>query len=305
MNSQVHAPFTLGEPVALPVGVFSTAQWLRAFVRPLTAVPWGMAIPLALLALMFLCALIPSVLSPYSPLDMDVDAILQAPSLHHLLGTDNLGRDVFSLIIHGARQSLLVAIAAVAVGVTLGSLLGLVIGYAGGWADVLFGRFIEIWLAIPNILLLLSIAAVLRPSLSNMILTIGIVSIPGYARIMRAQVLAIKHRPFVEAARAIGATDIDIVLRHILPHSLSPMLVLATLGVANAAQMGAMVSFIGLGVVDDIPDWGYLLSQSQSYLTVAWWFGAFPGLAITTLAIGVNVLGNVLRQKLDPRGKTR
>ncbi|MET0238989.1 MAG: ABC transporter permease [Sphingobium sp.] len=305
MNSQVHAPFALAEAAVLPVGRTTPALRWRDISRYLGGVSWSVAIPLTLLGLMVLSALIPSLLSPYGPLDMDAEALLQAPSVNHLLGTDNLGRDVFSLVIHGARQSLMIAVSAVVVGLTLGGLVGLVTGYVGRWVDALFGRFLEVWLSIPDILLVISIAAALRPSFANMILTIGIVSVPRYARIMRAQVLAIKHRPFVDAARAIGATDTDIVLRHILPHSLSPMLVLATLGVANAAQMGAMLSFIGLGVVDDIPDWGYLLSQSQSYLTVAWWFGAFPGLAITMLAIGVNVLGNVLRQKLDPRGKAR
>ncbi|HEX7819099.1 MAG TPA: ABC transporter permease [Sphingobium sp.] len=305
MNSQVHAPFVLGNSLAQPMARPLPSIPLRAMLRSLSGLRAGVAIPLALLGLMLLCALVPSLIAPYGPMDMDGNALLQAPSGTHILGTDHLGRDVFSLVVHGARQSIMVAASAVVVGLSLGGLIGLITGYVGGWVDGLFMRVLEVWLAIPDILLVIALATALRPSLTNMILTIGIVSVPRYARVMRAQVMAIKHRPFVEASRAIGASDFSILRGHILPHSLSPMLVLATLGIANAAQMGAALSFIGLGVVDDIPDWGFLLSQAQSYLTVAWWFGAFPGLAITTLAIGVNVLGNSLRQKLDPRAKTR
>lgn len=216
-----------------------------------------------------------------------------------------MGRDVLSLVIHGARQSIMMAVSATLVALFVGGAIGLVTGYLGGWLDGIAMRFMEIWQAVPNILLIIVIATALRPSVTNTVLTIGVVSTPGFARVMRAQVIAIKHRPFVEAARAIGASDIDIVLRHVLPHSLSPMLVLTTLGVGNAAQTGAMLSFIGIGIAADIPDWGFILSQARSYLTVAWWFGAFPGLAITTLVIAVNLLGDALRQKLDPRGRAR
>lgn len=263
------------------------------------------AIPALIAALMLVWALVPGLVAPYGPADLSQDAILQAPSGVHLLGTDHLGRDVLSLIIHGARQSLLVACSSVIIAVVAGGAVGLVCGYAGRFVDMAVMRVIEVWMSIPDILLIIIIATALGPSVPNMILTIGVVLSPRYARVMRSQVIALRHRPFVEAARAIGASDLSILLRHILPHTLSPMLVLASLGVASAALLQASLSFIGLGVVSDIPDWGYLLSQARSYLTVAWWFGAFPGIAITALVISVNMLGEALRLRFYPRAQAR
>lgn len=276
--------------------------------RGRTARAWprfDVAMPGLVVALMLAWVLAPGLFSPYGPSDLSRDAILQVPSGAHLLGTDHLGRDVLSLIVYGARQSLLVACAAVLIAAVGGGGVGIVCGYAGRLLDMAVMRLIEIWMSIPDILLIIIIATALGPSVSNMIMTIGIVMSPRFARVMRSQVIALRHRPFVEAARAIGASDLSILVRHILPHALSPMLVLASLGVATAALLQATLSFIGLGVVGDVPDWGYLLSQARSYLTVAWWFGAFPGLAITALVVSVNMLGEVLRLRLDPRAQAR
>ncbi|MFT3968046.1 MAG: ABC transporter permease [Sphingobium sp.] len=306
MNSQAHAVFAGGETIERPAGALVQPFNIRALLSRLPkAETTNLAAPAAVLAVIALCALAPGLIAPYDPADMDVQALLAPPSAAHPFGTDHLGRDLFSLIIHGARQSVMVAVGAVVVGTLIGGAIGLLTGYVGRWIDTAFMRALDIWLAVPDVLLVIIIATALRANLFNMVLTIGIVSVPRYARVMRAQVIAIKNRPFVQAARAIGASDATILLRHILPHSLSPMLVLATLGIGMAAQTGAALSFIGLGLVADIPDWGYLLNQARSYLSVAWWFGAFPGLAITLLVIAANLLGNALRQRLDPRGRTR
>lgn len=258
---------------------------------------------LVVVGLMVLAALVPAMLAPFAPTDLDKDAILAAPSARHWAGTDNLGRDMFSLIVFGARQSLLVALSSVVIGTLGGTVLGLACGYGGRWFDAAATRLIEIWLAIPDVLLVIVIATALTPSMGNVVLTIGIVMIPRFSRIVRAQVMALKHRPYVTAARALGASERSILFNHVLPHTLSPLLVMATLGVAGAALMGSMISFLGLGVVDDIPDWGYLVSQARSYLTVAWWMGAFPGLAITLFVIAVNLLGDRLRARFDPRSR--
>ena len=193
---------------------------------------------------------------------------------------------------------------AVGIGGLLGGIIGLVSGYAGRAIDTALMRLMDIWLSVPDILLAIVIAAALGASLRNTILAVGLVTVPRYARVMRAQVIAIKSRPFVEASRSIGSSHRAILLGHILPHTLSPMLVMATLGVGSAILIGASLSFIGLGVIDDRPDWGFLLSQGRSYLTVAWWFATFPGLAITALVISVNLLGDAMRIRLDPRGRT-
>ncbi len=249
-------------------------------------------------------ALAPGWIAPYPATRMDPGAILAPPGGAHLLGTDHFGRDVLSLVIYGARQSLLVGAGAVAVGVLVGGLIGVIAGYVGRAVDLVVMRLIEVWLSIPGLLLVIVVTTALRPSLGAVILTIGVVSAPHYARVMRAQVMSIRGRPFVEASRAIGTSHLAILTRHILPHTISPMLVLATLGVGSAILTGAALSFIGLGVVDDRPDWGFLLSQGRSYLTVAWWFGTFPGLAITALVISINRLGEALRMSLDPRSRT-
>ncbi|OWJ69177.1 ABC transporter permease [Inquilinus limosus] len=259
------------------------------------------ALPALVVAAIVACALAPAWIAPFDPTDMDAEAILQAPGPVHWLGTDHFGRDVLSLVIHGARQSLLMGACAVGLGGLIGGIIGLVSGYAGRVVDMVLMRFVDIWMAVPDILLAIVIAAALGASLGNTILAVGLVTVPRYARVMRAQVIAVRGRPFIEASRSIGSSHGLILLRHILPHTLSSMLVMATLGIANAILIGASLSFIGLGVIDDRPDWGFLLSQGRSYLTVAWWFATFPGLAITALVISVNLLGDALRNRFDPR----
>jgi peptide/nickel transport system permease protein len=272
-------------------------SWPRLGRLPRPAI----ALPVAVILLMLLCAIVPGWLAPFDPTDMDGDAVLQAPSFAHLLGTDNFGRDVLSLLIYGTRESLLLGGCAVWLGGLVGGLIGLIAGTAGRVVDMLLMRLMDIWMSVPDILLAIVIAASLGASTSNTILAVAVVTIPRYARVMRAQVIAIKSRSFVEASRQVGVSPLAVVARHILPHTVSVMLVMVTLGVANSILIGASLSFIGLGVIDDRPDWGFLLSQGRSYLGVAWWFATLPGLAITALVISINLLGDAMRTRLDPR----
>lgn len=266
---------------------------LPSWLRP------GLMLPGAIMLVMLVCGLFPEWIAPFEPTDM-TDAILAPPDRTHWFGTDHFGRDVLSLVIHGARQSLLMGACAVFVGGLAGGLIGLVSGYGGRRIDLVLMRLLDVWMAVPDILLAIIIAAALGPSLTNTIIAVGLVTVPRYARVMRAQVLAIRSRPFIEASRSIGSPHALIVLRHILPHTASQMLVMATLGVGSSILIGSSLSFIGLGVIDDRPDWGFLLSQGRSYLTVAWWFATFPGLAITALVISANLLGDGLQNRLDP-----
>lgn len=246
-------------------------------------------------------ALFPSWIAPYSPTEMSVNSILQPPSQTHLFGTDYFGRDVFSVVVYGSRDSLLIGVASVVIGGLLGSSLGALAGYRGGLADKLIMRFIEVLMTIPGILLALAIAASLGPSLLNIILAVSVASIPRYARVLRAQILSIKERPYITAAHSIGTTEGTIFFRHILPNAWSPLLVMATIGLGTSILVGAGLSFLGLGVIKEIPDWGTLLSQGRGYVTVAWWMSTFPGLIITLLVVAVNLLGDRLRDQLDPQ----
>ncbi|WP_077034532.1 ABC transporter permease [Pelomonas sp. KK5] len=263
--------------------------------------PSLVAVALALLVLVVACALAPGWIAPYAPTAMRSDAILQGPGLAHWFGTDQFGRDVLSLVVHGARQSVLIGVAAVLLSGTVGVALGLAAGYAGGWLDAVLMRLTDVWMAIPNLLLAIAIATALRPSLANTILAISIAAVPRYTRVLRGQAVALRGRSFVEAARAAGASHWAILRGHILPHCSATILVLATLGVGTSILVGASLSFLGIGVNDEAPDWGYLLTQGRGYLSIAWWTVTFPGLAITTLVVSINLLGDALRRKLDGR----
>jgi peptide/nickel transport system permease protein len=263
------------------------------------------AVSVLVLAFVLACAIAPSLIAPFLPTDMQSNAILVAPGAAHWFGTDQFGRDVFSLVVYGARQSLLIGVFAVLISCGVGVSIGLTAGYAGGWVDTLLMRFIDVWMAIPAILLAIALSTVLGPSLPNTILAVSVAAIPRYARVLRGQALSVRSRPFIEASRAAGASHFSILRRHILPHCSVQILVMATLGVGGSILVGSGLSFLGLGVNDERPDWGYLLTQGRSYLTVAWWTVTYPGLAITALVVSVNLLGDALRRRFDPRSAPR
>ncbi|SEL93663.1 peptide/nickel transport system permease protein [Paenibacillus sp. cl141a] len=251
------------------------------------------------------CAIVPQWIAPYAPTDMLTDRIMQAPSAAHLFGTDYFGRDIFSVVVHGSRDSLFIGFASVLVGGLIGGAVGAMSGYAGGWVDTVLMRLNDILMTIPGILLALAIAGALGPSLSNVVLAVAVSAIPGYARVMRAQIMSIKNRTFVKAAGSIGASPLRVFWNHVLPNSLSPLLVMATIGIGTSILTGSGLSFLGLGVLREVPDWGTLLSQGRGYLTVAWWMCTFPGLAITAFVLSVNIIGDRLRDHLDPKKITQ
>jgi peptide/nickel transport system permease protein len=252
---------------------------------------------------LIICALFPKLIAPYVPTEMFTEEIMNSPSSKHLFGTDYFGRDIYSLIVYGSRSSLIISFLSVTVAALIGMMIGAISGYIGGTIDIVLMRGIDILMTIPGMLLALALAAALGPSLLNIILAISVSSLPGYARLMRGQVVSLKDRNYVIASKSIGVNRFVIFFRHILPNAYSPLLVMATNGLGSAILLGAGLSFLGLGVVKEIPDWGTLLSQGRGYLTAAWWIATFPGLAITAFVLSVNIMGDTLRDYLDPKKK--
>lgn len=259
----------------------------------------------AVLLLIVLMALAAPLIAPYDPVLQQPILSLQPPSLAHPFGTDTLGRDTLSRVIVGSRQSLMVALVAIGIASSIGTVVGLLTGYYEGWFDLLVQRIIDIQLAFPGILLALVIVAVLGPGLRNAMIAVGISLIPSYARMVRGSVLSSKHNAYVEAARVIGCRDSRLILRHIFPNVAVPILVLSTVGVAWAILIGSSLSFLGLGAQPPFAEWGRDLSEGRSYLSVAWWISTFPGLAIMFTILSINLLGDGLRDALDPRLRNR
>lgn len=254
---------------------------------------------LAGVATAILLAVFAPLLAPADPMQTDLAQALLAPSSSHLLGTDELGRDVFSRLLHGARVSLSIAVLSVLLSLFLGVLAGAAAGFFGGVVDGVVMRVVDLVLSVPRIVLLIAVIAVLRPSVTVIILTFALTQWPASARLMRAEVLTLRTRDFVEAARALGYTRARILFRHIVPNAISPVLVAATLGVAHTVILEAGLAFLGLGVP---LSWGRLLNSGQANLmTGAWWLALFPGGAIAAVAIAFNLLGDGLRDAMDPR----
>lgn len=249
---------------------------------------------------MFLLALIAPILAR-DPGAIDIAKRLLPPSLTYPLGTDDLGRDVLARILYGARISLLVGFVAVGISTLVGILLGALAGYYGKWADAVIMRFVDIMLCFPSFFLILAVIAFLEPSIWNIMIIIGLTSWMGVARLVRAEFLSLRERDFTLAARALGAPDRRIIFRHILPNALSPVLVSSTLGVAGAILTESALSFLGIGVQPPTPSWGNMLIVGKQTLGTAWWLSAFPGLAILVTVLGYNLLGEGIRDALDPR----
>ncbi len=240
-------------------------------------------------------------IAPYDPLEQSIREALQPPSAQHLLGTDDIGRDMLSRIIYGARISLRVGLVSVAISSILGTTMGIAAGFYGGWADNLIMRLTDVLAAFPGMLLALTVIAILGPGLFNVMIAVGIGSIPSYTRIARGSTLSIKSCPFVESARAVGCKDARIMARYILPNVLPPLIVIVTLGIAGAILTASGLSFLGLGARPPTPEWGAMLSTGRTYLRQSWWFAVFPGLAITFTVVSINLLGDGLRDALDPK----
>lgn len=252
--------------------------------------------------LMFLLAGLAALL-PGDPAAINIKQALLSPGGSHLLGTDDLGRDVLLRMLYGARISLLVGFVAVGISTLLGILVGALAGFYGGWVDALVMRFVDIMLCFPTFFLILAVIAFLNPSIWNIMIVIGITSWMGVARLVRAEFLSLREREFVLAARAVGASDLRLIFRHMLPNALSPVLVSATLGVAGAILTESALSFLGIGVQPPTPSWGNMLIAGKQTLGYAWWLSVFPGLAILVTVLGYNLLGEGIRDALDPRLK--
>lgn len=259
----------------------------------------------AIMAVFLLTALLAGVISPYDPLATNSAHSLGPPSAVHWMGADNFGRDVYSRILYGARISLAVGIGSTLLGCFFGVILGLASGYLSGWVDLLVQRLIDILQALPLLVLALVMAAALGPSIQNTIVAIAIPLIPTVARVIRANTLALRELPFVEASRAVGMSDMRIALVHVLPNTLAPLIVLATAQFGSAILTEAALSFLGLGIPEPFPSWGRMLSESAAeYVRTAPWLVVFPGLAISLVVFGTNLLGDAVRDYLDPRQRT-
>lgn len=260
---------------------------------------FGMCI---IIALVF-CAIFAPVIAPYGFDEQNIEIALQGPSAQHLFGTDNFGRDILSRVIYGSRISLQVGLIAVGVAIVIGGVLGAIAAFYGGNADTVIMRAMDVLMAVPGMLLAIAIAASLGPGLGNMMIAIGVGNIPGYARVVRAAVITVKEQEYIEAARSIGANDFRIILKHIIPNALAPIIVQATLGVAGSILSCATLSFLGLGIQPPTPEWGAMLSAARQYLRSDWYMATFPGLFIMLTVYALNIVGDGLRDAVDPRLK--
>jgi peptide/nickel transport system permease protein len=281
-------------------GAKATHGWRRLtfFARRYILGTIGLVIMVAFV----LAALFADLIGRYDPLTVDSAQALLHPDMRHWMGTDSFGRDVWARIIHGARISLAVGLGSTALGSSMGVIIGLTSGYLSGWVDLVFQRIADILQSLPLLVLALVMTAALGPSLPNVIIAIAIPLIPIVARVIRANTLALREQPFVEAAKSIGMSEMRIALRHVLPNTLAPLIVLATAQLGSTILTEASLSFLGLGIPEPYPSWGRMLSESAAeYVRTAPWLVIFPGIAISLAVFGTNLFGDALRDILDPR----
>ncbi|MBI4849493.1 MAG: ABC transporter permease [Nitrospirae bacterium] len=269
--------------------------WTR-FKRNRLAITGGVVV-----FVLFFIASFANLVSPYDPNDIDRKHILEAPSVSHPLGTDDLGRDVLSRMIFGSRISLSVGFVAVGIATIIGMIVGAISGYYGGWTDRVIMRVIDIMLSIPTFFLILAVIAFIGPGIWNIMIVIGLTSWMGVARLVRAEFLSLKEREFVLAARALGASDMRIIFRHIMVNSMAPVFVSAVLGVASAILVESALSFLGIGIQPPVPSWGNILTLGKDNIEIAWWLSVFPGVAILITVLSYNLVGEGLQDALDPR----
>jgi peptide/nickel transport system permease protein len=258
---------------------------------------------LVVIAIYLIVAFLGPFFVPFDPLEPDLPNTLKAPSFEHFFGTDEFGRDIFSRIIMGARISLFVGVATVVISFVLGTLLGAAAGYCGGKTDSIIMRIMDIKLSFPDILLAIVVVTILGPGLQNVVIAVGVQSTPMFARMIRSTVLSVKESDYVLAARGLGANNMRILFKHVLPNCMAPMIVLGTLRIGTAIITASGLSFLGLGAQPPIPEWGAMLASGRNYLRAASWVSTIPGLAIMAVVFGFNVLGDGLRDAMDPRMK--
>jgi peptide/nickel transport system permease protein len=272
------------------------SDFVRRFMKNRLAIS-GLVIVL----FFFAVSIFAPVISPYDPSEINRDELLESPGPDHLFGTDKLGRDVLSRMIYGSRISLKVGFVAVGITIVIGAFLGALAGFYGGVLDAVIMRFVDVMLCFPAFFLILAVIAILEPSIWNIMVVIGLTGWMGVARLVRAEFLTLTKRDFVLAARAQGAGDFRIIFGHVLPNALGPILVAATLGVAGAILTESALSFLGIGVQPPTPSWGNILTDGQDTIAVAWWLSLYPGLAILLTVLGYNLLGEGIRDAMDPR----
>ena len=267
----------------------------KVFSNPLAMI--GFTISASILLVAFLAPLI----APYDPDAIDVKAILLSPTSSHLMGTDGLGRDVFSRMLYGARVSLMVGFVAVGIATAMGIFLGAIAGFYRGWVDTFIMRLVDVMLSIPTFFLILAVIAFLSPSIWNIMIVIGLTSWMGVTRLVRAEFLSLRNREFISAAQALGAKDARLIFPHLLPNSLTPIIVSSILGIASAVLLESGLSFLGMGVQAPQASWGNILTDGKEYIQFAWWLSLFPGLAILITVLGYNLIGDGLRDAYNPR----
>ena len=272
---------------------------IRRFLKDKAAV-----VSLIFVFLLILCSLFPEKIAPYSYDKQNYSETFVSPCAKHLFGTDNYGRDIFSRVVYGTRISIGIGLLAVLLSCIVGIVIGALAGFYGGAVDNIFMRFIDIMLAIPSILLMMAIVTALGNGVINLTIAIAVSSVPGYARIVRASVMTEKGKEYIEAARSVGTSDVKIILRHILPNCLAPIIVQATMSIATAILSIASLSFVGLGIAPPTPEWGSMLNDAQSFMRDHWFVVTFPGLMIMLTVFAFNLLGDGLRDALDPKLKT-